>query len=306
MIRSIFLSLLIGTFLCSQAQNNFFVKNDTLSLYYGIDKHQLNDAQKEEVKQILLSKDSVVSVNIKSFADYLATEAYNQELSNRRAEQIKIELDKFKTYLFEIETESYGQQLEKNEKEKLGNSNNRRVDLIVGSWIFSSAYVPIEEKSESRKESKVIVEKTPVKKKKAKIDPIFKYAAKELEEMEVGEKVVMKNLNFVGGSHFLLKKSKPHLRKLLEVLKSHPSLKIEIQGHICCQQSGDGLDNRTGKMNLSVARAHYVYNYLIKNGIDWNRLSYKGFGANDKLYMHETTEEEKVKNRRVEILVVEK
>lgn len=305
MIKSILLSLLLGAFLCSQAQNNFFVKNDTLSLYYGIDKHQLNEAQKEEVKQILLSKDSVVSINIKSFADYLATEEYNQELSNRRAEQIKIAINKFKSYLFEIETESYGQQLEKNDKEKLGNSNNRRVDLIVGSWIFPSSYTSKEELVASKEKIKNKVKKSPVKKKE-KVEPIREVAPKSLEEAEVGDRMVMKNLNFIGGRHILLKKSKPHLKTLVDDLKLNPKMKIEIHGHICCQGSGDGFDHDTGKMNLSEARAFYIYRQLIKNGIDKSRLSYKGFGASEKIYIHETTEAERIKNRRVEILVMDK
>ena len=47
------------------------------------------------------------------------------------------------------------------------------------------------------------------------------------------------------------------------------NLKIEIQGHICCQYDGkDGADLSTGIENSSVARAKNVYDYLIENGIE--------------------------------------
>jgi outer membrane protein OmpA-like peptidoglycan-associated protein len=89
-------------------------------------------------------------------------------------------------------------------------------------------------------------------------------------------------------------------------LEQNPSIHIEIQGHICCQKRGDGMDNHTGINNLSVARAKYIYDYLIENGIDEERLAYQGFGADKKLFPEERNPYQQRQNRRVEILITKK
>ena len=50
-----------------------------------------------------------------------------------------------------------------------------------------------------------------------------------------------------------------------------------IQGHVCCtQNSRDAVDKKTGKRNLSVARARFIYDYLAKKGVDKKRMKYVG------------------------------
>jgi flagellar motor protein MotB len=46
--------------------------------------------------------------------------------------------------------------------------------------------------------------------------------------------------------------------------------------------------------------------YLISKGIEEKRMAFKGFAATKKRYPKERTEEEMAKNRRVEILILEK
>jgi len=58
--------------------------------------------------------------------------------------------------------------------------------------------------------------------------------------------------------------------------------------------------------NLSEARAKYIYDLLIYDGISAERLSYEGFARQNPLYPEEKTEEEKAANRRVEIRIIEK
>lgn len=109
----------------------------------------------------------------------------------------------------------------------------------------------------------------------------------------------LKGLNFYGGSDKILPQSFPVLEDLLQVLKENQNLKIAIHGHICC------FTNDTEE--ISLLRAQAVYKYLIANGIDEFRLSYKGFGSSKPLYtLPEKNEEERVANRRVEILILEK
>ena len=50
-----------------------------------------------------------------------------------------------------------------------------------------------------------------------------------------------------------------------------------IQGHVCCTEGElDAIDRKTNKRNLSVARAKFVYDFLLKRGIKKSRMSYEG------------------------------
>ena len=92
--------------------------------------------------------------------------------------------------------------------------------------------------------------------------------------------------------------AQPVLDEILNILKDHPILKIQVQGHVCCQPEND--------QKLSYRRAKSVYSYLIENGIDANRLSYTGFGSTRPIYaLPEKNEAEREANRRVEIEIVE-
>jgi outer membrane protein OmpA-like peptidoglycan-associated protein len=95
----------------------------------------------------------------------------------------------------------------------------------------------------------------------------------------------------------LLTEALPTLDELLKVMKSNQDLVIEIHGHICCA-SADYAD-------LSTARAYRVFEYLLNNGIEAERISYTGFGVSQPIYaIPERTMEEEKANRRVEIKIV--
>ena len=109
---------------------------------------------------------------------------------------------------------------------------------------------------------------------------------------------------FLPGQHFLTEESTVAYDELFQVLKNNPNLKIKIEGHICCKlDNEDGLDLATSKYNLSEARAEYVYEMLLEDGIEESRLSFEGFAREKPLYPDEKTEMEKQLNRRVEIRI---
>lgn len=115
----------------------------------------------------------------------------------------------------------------------------------------------------------------------------------------VGDKLALKQLNFYNFSDKVLPKSIPVLSELLQIMLDNPTLKIQIQGHICCIQEG--------LYTTSTDRAKTVYRFLLDNGIDENRLSFKGFGSTQPIYpLPEKNEEQRVANRRVEILIESK
>jgi outer membrane protein OmpA-like peptidoglycan-associated protein len=88
-------------------------------------------------------------------------------------------------------------------------------------------------------------------------------------------------------------------------MQSNPTLMVEIQGHVCCanKPNDDGLDDETGDFRLSWNRAQFVRDYLVQNGIDAARISYRGYAMTHPLVYPEATIQDQIKNRRVEILI---
>jgi len=67
--------------------------------------------------------------------------------------------------------------------------------------------------------------------------------------------------------------SLPLLREVARILRAHPSVKIEVQGHT------DGLGDAARNMALSQGRAEVVRAFLIKEGVAAARLRARGYGA---------------------------
>jgi len=71
--------------------------------------------------------------------------------------------------------------------------------------------------------------------------------------------------------------------ELFLFLSDNSKKRIKILGHVCCSEynnpSIDGVNSRTGKRNLSIARAKSVYLYLIKKGIHIKRLKVEGLAS---------------------------
>ncbi|MBC5834523.1 OmpA family protein [Flavobacterium sp. F372] len=96
------------------------------------------------------------------------------------------------------------------------------------------------------------------------------------------------------------------LAKVLEVMKQYPNMKIDVRAHTDCRQ--------TAKYNevLSDKRAKSVIAWLVKNGIDTNRLSGKGYGESQLINdcgceptnKSNCSEEQHQKNRRSEFIIL--
>lgn len=123
--------------------------------------------------------------------------------------------------------------------------------------------------------------------------------------VSVGSTIPLRDVNFYPGRHIPLPVSNLILDELARAMKANRRLRIQIEGHICCLPDGiDGADLGTMQPNLSVQRAKYVYDYLVRLGIAKRRMSYTGFGASGKLYPREENEEQRAENRRVEIRII--
>ncbi|WP_017257741.1 OmpA family protein [Pedobacter arcticus] len=117
-----------------------------------------------------------------------------------------------------------------------------------------------------------------------------------LQKIAIGKKVVLKNIFFDSNKFDLKPASKTELQKLIEFLKENPKTEIEISGHT------DDIGNDQSNLILSQNRSKAVYNYLISNGINSKRLTYKGYGESTPM-ADNNTEEGRANNRRTEFTI---
>ncbi|MFC0183932.1 OmpA family protein [Pseudarcicella hirudinis] len=118
------------------------------------------------------------------------------------------------------------------------------------------------------------------------------------DKIEKGKSIVLDNVYFLQGSFILQTESYPQLEKVTNMLKANPGVKIQISGHT------DNVGDPRLNVALSENRAKVILNYLVSKGIDDSRLFYKGYGGANPVAPNDT-EDNKKKNRRVEITGIE-
>ncbi len=118
-----------------------------------------------------------------------------------------------------------------------------------------------------------------------------------LQAIKTGEVVVLRNIFFDFDKETLKEESMLELEKLLNLLKNNSNMSVEIRGHT------DNIGSAEYNKVLSEKRALSVYTYLIKHGIDTQRLKYKGYGLSIPIDTNET-EEGRANNRRTEFKVL--
>lgn len=119
----------------------------------------------------------------------------------------------------------------------------------------------------------------------------------KLEKIKPGARVVLKNIFFEFDSYNLTSTSKAELNRVLHLLNTNKTLRVEISGYT------DNVGTEKYNLELSEKRAEAVYNYLVKNGADKTKLGFRGYGASNFLNSN-NTEEERAKNRRIEFKVL--
>lgn len=116
------------------------------------------------------------------------------------------------------------------------------------------------------------------------------------EALETEGRFTTHDILFATGSATLDPRSTATLAEIGQMLKDHPELKIEIDGHT------DNVGNAAANTTLSDQRAASVKRYLVTTfQIDAARLSSRGYGAS-KPVAPNTTPDGRQQNRRVELV----
>lgn len=262
-------------------------------IHFDFDKYNIRTADAAMLDSIFAanSQSSVKSIELYGHCDFIGDHAYNDALSSKRVEQTKAYLlakgvseDVF------VKSEGFGKRRPLNENRSPEERfDNRRVELVI-NWQANP--------SDENSLSKLLQNSMPYQ-------PALSQIIKDSTNVKAGTTIVLRNIQFIPGRHFLLPESQPTLDTLYQVMRDNPTLVIEIQGHVCCtpdNEDGYDLDLRT--MDLSVQRAKAIYEHLIERNIAPSRLSYVGYGGSRKLYPLERNDFERQENRRVELRIV--
>ncbi len=121
----------------------------------------------------------------------------------------------------------------------------------------------------------------------------------QLEKMNVGSKIILRNIFFDYASDSIKTESIAELENVYNLLHENQSLRIEISGHT------DNQSSLETNIKLSTARAKAVANYLVIKGIAANRLESKGYAFSQSVASNDT-EDGRKKNRRVEFKILSK
>ena len=270
------------------------------SVYFDSNKFEVTPREKNNLNQWILNNSNIKIVGISGFCDEDGSNGFNDTLAKNRINHIyNCIKDKIKIRE-DFKTRSFGE-LHNLSKIK---AENRKVTLFY----IEAKDLPRENEILGIKEDaqpaplkeiihypeKLVFDNPDGTKSEFQLDAAF---MKKIGEANVGEKLKIDNLNFKINTFIVVPESRGKMYELLLVLQKNPQLKIEIQGHLCCML--------IDRLDLSTQRAKAINNFLVGQGIDEERLTYKGFGSLDPIFpLPEKDEGQRAANRRVEIMIV--
>jgi len=118
-----------------------------------------------------------------------------------------------------------------------------------------------------------------------------------LEPLKLNASFRLNNLFFDFDSSSLTKESELELNRVVELMNTNPTMKVEISAHT------DDMGSDAYNLKLSQLRAESVVQYLTQHGISDSRLVAKGYGETTPSVLNDT-DENRAKNRRVEFKIV--
>ncbi len=120
-----------------------------------------------------------------------------------------------------------------------------------------------------------------------------------LQPLDIGSRIVLRNIFFDFNKATLRDESTAELDRLINLLTTYSSLKIEISGFT------DNKGSAEYNQKLSESRAKSVVEYLVAHSIAAGRLTYKGYGKEDPIASNDT-EDGRQQNRRTEFKITGK
>jgi outer membrane protein OmpA-like peptidoglycan-associated protein len=120
----------------------------------------------------------------------------------------------------------------------------------------------------------------------------------ELSKLEVGQKIVLRNIFYDFNKSTLREESISELDRLERLLSANPTMRIEISSHT------DNVGSAAYNEKLSLSRAESVVDYLInKKKVSKERIEFKGYGFEQPIAPNDTDQGRQL-NRRTEFKIL--
>ena len=117
-----------------------------------------------------------------------------------------------------------------------------------------------------------------------------------LASLEVGREYTLNDIRFASNSYALDEVARRVIDEFVLYLKDNPGLSADIQGHT------DNVGDDQSNLTLSRQRAKSVYDYVVSQGVDPQRLSHHGYGEQRPIESN-ASEKGRAQNRRTVFVV---
>ena len=236
---------------------------DTITVYFDYDSHSLSESELSKLLVFRTYSHVTGPYSIEAHTDSSGTDSYNKILAKKRLNEVLKYVS-----VDNKKTRIIGEAQSKISSNYI-DSKFRKVDILYSDYKPTLPSIEIES-SEVTLESGV-------------------------EDFINSNETTLSidlYIHFQPGTAIPLPESTPEIDRLFNFLKENESLDAFLHGHVCCAPD----------IGISTRRAGYVYNYLIKNGISESRLQKKGHGNTQPKTSPELTEEDRISNRRVNVV----
>lgn len=266
-----------------------------ISIFFDSNRHEINVVELKRLTDwINANKDSKI-VAINGYTDEDGTNGFNDSLAKRRVNFIYNKIQGRVPIRDDFKTRSFGENFQQSKNK----AENRKVTIY---------YILAKDLEREDEILGIKPKETPKLVEAIEIEPIEEETMNFPENATLEDKIGLSgkgtlirlnDINFYLNSFALMPTSKPAIDELIYVMNKFPKLKIEIQGHICCVDKD--------AKNLSTDRAKQVKRILVSEGISERRITVKGFGVSKpKFEIPEKSDYEAARNRRVEIMILDK
>ena len=257
------------------------VEQDKFDVYFDFNESKINVIEKEKILNWYIKNSKIAVSKIYGYCDWVGPNKYNDSLSVKRVKEVYNFLIKNNIVVYDnYEALGFGEDFQQSKKQ----SKNRKVTIFYNRKDEINSINSLEPIINGAKTDDKIVNET---------------FSEKIKDAKKGDIIILKNIYFKNRSAKIVSESQNSLYELLCAMQNNPNLKIEIQGHICCQLVSDIED-------ISTLRAKAIFVYLVQNKIKRTRILYKGFGITKPIHpIPEKNPQEEEENRRVEILILE-
>ena len=272
--------LVIGVLILLGAAGRLYAQEvtaDSFSLHFGFDRSDLRPADTPALRLFLrdrLSGAGIDSILVTGYTDTTGSVAYNDRLSLRRANATAALLRQWKVLTAPLFVAGRGEA----DAFPGDDSASRRVTILV-----------YRQPAPPPQPAPVVTPPTVVRRDSvppaSEPDTVFQ----------------LEDIRFIANTATLTDEARLVLPRYVKTLATLKDRFLEVDGY--CNSPGPPLPSNDPLYILSVKRAKFIYDWLIENGFDPDKLTYKGKGNTNPRNAHPTTRGEMDQNMRVEIRV---